>query len=118
MKENTKKVINVNIVMQLKLRKFQQEFVKDRPNNDRSKLFQQNIKTIKKIIRRLSAIRSGIRSDAISKLTKEYKLRDSGEFGYLQALIYIYIHQMDKLDKKYNTSSSATESSASAEESS
>ncbi|MBT3531281.1 MAG: DUF4212 domain-containing protein [Gammaproteobacteria bacterium] len=45
-------------------------------------------------------------------------IAQQGSIFVFVALIYIYIHQMDKLDKKYNTSSSATESSASAEESS
>lgn len=45
-------------------------------------------------------------------------IAQQGSIFVFVALIYIYIHQMDKLDKKYNPSSSATESSASAEESS
>ena len=45
-------------------------------------------------------------------------IAQQGSIFVFVALIYIYIHQMDKLDKKYNTSSSATESSASTEESS
>lgn len=73
-------------------KKYQLEFVKENSNHPRVKLFQTNIKVMRKIIRKLSAIRSSIRTDKISKLAKTYKLRDSGDFGYLQALIYIYIY--------------------------
>lgn len=73
-------------------RRFQVDFIKEKPNHPRSRMFQENVKTMRKIIKHLSDLRSSIRTKALKDLAKEYKIKASGEFGYREALIYVVLH--------------------------
>jgi len=73
-------------------KRFQQEYIKENPNHPRSKLFIENVKTMNRIIKRLSGIRSSIRTEALNALSKEYKIKAGEEFGYLEALLYLAIY--------------------------
>ena len=73
-------------------KKFQQEYIKEHPNHPRSKIFSENIKTMNKIVKRLSGLRSSVRIEALNTLAKEYKLKEEEKFGYREALLYTAIY--------------------------
>lgn len=71
---------------------FQEEFVKEHPTHPRSRVFIENIKIIRKIIKKLTDLRLSIRSEYLSNFTKDFNLSESGHFSYRDALIYIVLY--------------------------
>jgi len=72
--------------------KYQSGFIKEHPNHPRSKLFSENVKIMKRLVKKLSSIRSDISSKELKSLCNKYKIGKEGKAGYKEALMYIYIY--------------------------
>ena len=72
--------------------KYQKEFVKEHPNHERSKLYGENIKIMRKITRKLTELRARVKAKELKKLVSAYGLLHDGVFGYKEALVYTIMY--------------------------
>ena len=70
-------------------RRYQTDFIKENKNHPRTELFRQNLKVMKKILKRLADLRVSIRSKALNSLLKELGLKEDSAGGYREALIFL-----------------------------
>lgn len=71
---------------------FQNEFVSEHPSHSRAELFRKNIKTMKRIIRKFTELRSNLKTEVLYQLAKSYGVYENKTMGYLQTLIYIFMY--------------------------
>lgn len=59
------------------------------PNSVRAYLFKENIKSLRKLIKKLSTLRNDIKQKTLPGLVKELKLNTGEKMGYQETLIYL-----------------------------
>lgn len=70
----------------------EKSFLKDKPDSQRSPLFKENIKALRKLIEKISSLKHELRNSVLRKMAKESGVNFNDKVSYREALIYLYLY--------------------------
>ncbi len=71
---------------------FQKAKLKDDPKAAKSWIYRENVVNLRKLIKNLQAIKQNLKTKTLPAVCKKWQISLNAKLGYLETLIYIYMH--------------------------
>ncbi len=70
----------------------EREFLKENPNAERSFLYKENVKALRKLIEKFTAIRAELKNKTLRKMAGYFGIGHEGKMTYLETIIYAILY--------------------------
>ncbi len=67
-------------------------YLKENPNSQRSLLFKENIKALRRLIEKISSLKNELKTKILIKISKEFGVNTADGISYKEALVYLYLY--------------------------